>query len=915
MENNTILGDSVSGVKDISRNYFSAVRTRTAIEPALRYDKFPNFKTLPKLLEMDYSRILNKPYFIKNFTWSTTNNFGFLNYLSIPTALWVNPLAKLPFEASTYYRAKISVILQVSGTPMHSGMLLASAVPYESGSTTGEVGARINTYLAAPHVFLSANESTPVILEVPFYVNTKLAPIDTDNKTVHLGQLGANYADVIMYVLNPLLAPTSGSTSLTISVHVVFRELEFYNPHITPSWTPLVPPPDFKAESFISSLKEFGSRSIDNVFDGVKVFAGDFLDRSKQLANTGLSSVREFIRLKTGLHAPELPFIENKVAVTEKQNLNLVDSPSFFEKLDPYSQFTRVCNDSVFDTNIDEMSVKEIVSKPQYLGYFQVDTTDAAGTLLWSRPITPLQDFRTFNKFFNLSPAGAPTSTYGTPLIQTMALLSKYWKGSMKLHIQAVMSNFHFCKILVARNYSPDARMDDSYPTYSEVTNLQTETLEFSAGGQVQTIDLPFVSNMEQLPVVSDFAMNALEHGVYYIYLYQPLVTNGTVPLSVKFNVYLSAGDDFELSGYSTLPMVSYSHYLADDAKSSSGFVAEATTATPVNSQSELMLQENSIEELSNMDFTPILNVRDYIRRFNKVYAKRLLNTELSANEGTLSIPLSDFCKTRLRFGPLSSGSSYGDYSNPFEIISSMFLGQVGGLKFKILFNGTVISEAWYVPPGVCLSQNKWISTMPTTSTNTPLGEIIREQYKFPDVSIDPSYVTNPKYISPTVALDRPTFIKVQPNYVMSWGGLGTETETTAMSTSMLEFEIPYMSPLRFVGNGLKNVRTSVATNDKLYDFTGDLGTLVIKLATPFATNYTQTLAHGATIEVFVAASDEFRFGYQVYAPMVGLGSVVVGADSRQITPYVNPKNNLTANAVVATGANAMPAAYYTKNT
>ena len=45
----------------------------------------------------------------------------------------------------------------------------------------------------------------------------------------------------------------------------------------------------------------------------------------------------------------------------------------------------------------------------------------------------------------------------------------------------------------------------------------------------------------------------------------------------------------------------------------------------------------------------------------------------------------------------------------------------------------------------------------------------------------------------------------------MSWGGLGTETETTAMSTSMLEFEIPYMSPLRFVGNGLKNVRTSVA--------------------------------------------------------------------------------------------------------
>jgi hypothetical protein len=914
------MGDNLSQIKDIARNYYSAIRTRTPIEPPLRYDSFPAFKALPKLLEMDYSRILNKPYFIKNFEWSTTNISGFLNNLALPEALWVNPLARLPFEASTYYRAKISLILQVSGTPMHSGTLLATALPYESGNTVATIGSRINTFMAAPHVFLSANESTPVVLEVPFYVNSKLAAIDTDERTVLVGQTEGNYSDVTVYVLNPLLAPTSGSTSLTIAVHVVFRELEFYNPHITPSWTPLVPTSrslfDFEGEGFVSSLKQFGTTTIDNVFNGIKVFSSDFLDRSKDVANMGLTKAREFIRAKTGLHAPEIPYIFNRMAVTQRQNLNLVDAPSFYEKLDPYSQFTRVCNDSIFDTTIDEMSIKEIVSKPQFLGTFAVDVVDPAGTLLWSRPITPLQDFTFTDRLQNLAVTGTPGTNYGSSLIQTLALLSKYWRGSLKIHIQSVMSNFHFCKLIIARNYSPDARMPDNYPTYEEITNLQTETLEFSAGGQVQTIELPFVSLLEQLPVTTDFEMNAWEHGMYYMYLYQPLVTNGTVPTKISFNVYISGGDDFELMGYSTLPLLSYSSFFTNPAKEaikSGVFQAEATSAVPVNTQMDVVLQPHEHDTMPNGDFTPIVNVRDYIRRFNKVYATRLLNSELTEKEGLIVLPLSDFCKTRLRFGPTGGGATYGEYSNPLEIVSSLFLGQVGGLKFKILFNGTSVAEAWYIPPGCSVRNRKWVGTIPAIPTNSALSDIIREQYKFPDVIIDPNIVTAPKYTNPTVSLERPTYIASQPNYVMSTGGLDSATETTAMSSTILEFEVPYMSPLRFVGNGLKNVRTDIANNPALYDYTGELGHLVIKVATPYATNYTITAQHGATLEVFVAASDEFRFGYQVYAPPVGVGSVNLNQTNRQISPYALAITNATSNALYASGPSSTPACYYTK--
>ena len=40
-------------------------------------------------------------------------------------------------------------------------------------------------------------------------------------------------------------------------------------------------------------------------------------------------------------------------------------------------------------------------------------------------------------------------------------------------------------KNLVARDYSPDVKMLTSYPAFESVANLMTETLEFSAGGQV----------------------------------------------------------------------------------------------------------------------------------------------------------------------------------------------------------------------------------------------------------------------------------------------------------------------------------------------------------------------------------------------------------------------------------------------
>lgn len=870
---NSVAGDTVSTVKDVARNYFSAVRMKTPIEPQYRYNKFPKFNTLPKMLSMDFSRILNKPFYITSVPWTTSNTVGTTFSYNIPGSILTNKLAEIPFDAATYYRAKVEFVLQVSGTPMHQGTLIAAALPARY-SYVDDFQLTRNLYMSAPHVFMSANESTPVVLEVPFYVNSKLAAIDLDNTGVRPGTNLSSYAQVKLAVWNQLIAPTSGSTAMTVSIHIVFRELEFYAPHVDPTWES----PSFMAEGFIQDIKNLGTRSIDGMFSTIRTISGDLLDTTKLAANSALGSAREWIRSYTGLHAPEIPFLGSRNAVQTRQNLNLVDSPSYFEKLDPYGHFTHSVDDYVFDTDIDEMSVKEIITKPMYIGSFDVNVSDEAGKLLFSRPISPIQSYTETSNFTSLGLAPSDTLTYASSsLIQTLALLSKYWRGGLKIHLQSVMSNFHFCKLVIARNYSPSTNMKTKYPAYRDVTNFLTESIEFSAGGQVQTISMPYLSLLEQLPCSPDLEMNALEHGMYYIYLYQPLVTNGSASTSISFNVYVSADDDFDFMGYATNPLVLYkplctvAGLVTNDDKD---FVAEATAPTPVNSQDPVVLTKHFDENTHHYDMRPIKNVRDYIRRFNKIIANRVLNINEVTDEGTIVIPVSQLLDLKPQFGDEVPTSPHGEIVSPLHILSNMFMGYVGGTKFKILINGSTISEAWYVPPTFSLSQEGlWMSTDPINTAKPSLTAILREQYKFPDVANDINLVNTESFISPTVSIERPNYFNMQSGTLMTAGATSTSTEATSMSTAILEFEVPYMSPFRFVGDANKTLRFSAAAGipQRLYPGVSDMGHIILKLGVPFGYNPGTGLGPlGLTYEVFVAATDEARFGYQVFAPIVG---------------------------------------------
>lgn len=899
----------VKTVDATADNFYSAVRTRSAIEPDFRYDKFPALECVPPQLEMDYSVILNKPYFIKNIQWASTAVAGTpLSVLNIPADILSNPLVRIPFEASLMYRAKISVVLQVAGTPMHSGLLIAAAMPSggdnfsQSLTTPVSMPLNINKFMAAPHVFLSANEATPVVLEVPFYVGSKLAPIAIDGTTVVPAQYAGNYAEVNLMVVNPMGVPTTGSSTLSITAHFIFKQLEFYGPHTNPTWVP---------QGFVESAKGFVTNVFDRVTSGTKTTISDAYDvisGTKAQMFDFVDSARAYLKAFTGLHNPADATICSKSAVQYRQNTNVVDAPLQIEKLDPYSQFSHYTRDYTFDTEIDEMLISEIASKPMHIGTFTVKSTNSEGDIVFSRPITPFQQIIPYTYTYV-----TPVATYATnSLLQVLHHASRYWRGSLKLHIQSTMSNFHYCKLTIARNYSPDRNMVASVPSFTSVPNLMMETLEFS-GHQVHTIDLPFVSPMEQLPCSTDFEFNALQHGMYYIYVHQPLVVNGSIPTSVQFNVYLSAGDDFQLFGYNTKPLalsiysseapisralkrdeegniISVREVIegskpADDQqypemKSTEGFKAEAA----VEDQSEVLLKEHEQESISPTDLRPIVSVRDHLRRWTRSVYQRYTSTDLANFRGTIQFDVANLIG--VKSPKVTPEGAFGISNvvpvNTCSLINSMFMGYSGGARFKISVLGTTLGELYYVPPGfhsynIDIAGGKnWRSTAPFPSlTNAPVSTAYRAAidatYQYAEFSTNP--LVNGLLLAQTTCQDKPNYVVSSTTTDTSFSA-GANADRMLMAVHTYEVEVPHMSPFRFVGNASKGYYPA-AGNYSFNQADNNMGYLVLKLAEPV--QYVPNLAPivpSIAVEIFSSCDDVGRAGYQVFAPTVVMPSV-----------------------------------------
>ena len=849
------------------------IRTRDSLKVPPVYDSMPTLRSMAKNMEIDYSKYLNKPFLVNTFKWNTTDAaFTNLVNLPFPDSVYVSNFLKVPFINSSLFRCKAKAIIQVIGTPQHQGILLASSEPIHKVQQGQQY---INDAMNAPHSFLVANVSTCTELELPFYSNTKLLRTDADASEILLNSnySGNQFCQLVINVLNPLVAADSGSTTLTGTVHIVFEELEFYAPFSEVTWTTQGSWEPQAAKSSPGLWSRFCgviSTALDNVALGAKKVTGDFID-------IGRGALKQY----TGLHNANKANVEDRRLVVARNPPNIVDHQNVLEKLDPYVGYNRVTRDTIFDTLQDEMDVSRFVSKPQYLSTFSVDVDTTTGRLLFSRPITPTQQvFRNDHLFLNANP-------------QVMAFYSRYWSGTMKLHIQADMTNFHNCKLAIFKSYSPHRQTLSEFPSYESVQGLMVDFMEFSAGGQTQTLELPYCSQTQNLECTRDWAYNALQHGMYYVYLAQPLVTNGTVAKSINFNVYYSMGDDACFYGYSTdnvesisgnglskLSMLAESVGREETIKmsefysESNVFEAQSDTVFPVNEDVELTdkPEERTDSYVDCETHRPITSMKDIERRVSRVFYKYYKHEEPKIKSGVLYYRISDLLG--ITRDPQTS-IYYGNASSAIGI-RRLFLGMDGGVKIKLKLQGTNNAYVHYVPPGTYVDPEQSTKIAFATSPAGP-----NPSFTGPTNAAN-AYVTNSQ------SLRTSTNRQEASNYHVVDSRLSfipkSQPSAAAMNSDecIFDLEIPNLNPCRFVGSS-----AIYDPSENVIDMVNDMGTIVVGIKT--SDESVEDLKMRPILVSFDAGfTDETRMGYQVKSAALRYPELTVGPGFI-ISNYYNP--------------------------
>jgi hypothetical protein len=708
-------------------------------------------------------------------------------------------------KIGAYFRSDLKLNVSISGTISHAGTLLVGILPPMPASIPNDAlnVYLINSIMSGPHCFLHANEATSAVLHVPWYCNSDvdsldlLPPITQAFVAMPISNLPGNFGTLVAMVLNPLAPSDGASGELKLIVEACLTNLDIF-----------VPSPRYLAWSQGAShtyesqgLASIATTAIDSTTSYVKEFVGDAID----MARAG-------IKFYTGLHNPNVPLINNRMIVTNRNFPNNTTGDQFFEKLDPYPEIDRIVDRPIFNSSVDEMSIKHILSKPQYVGTFKVLSTDQVGQRLWCRPISPNQG------------GLDPNSYHIANNIELFHYLSRAWRGSIKIHVQSVMNNKQQVKLRLLQLYNPSEDIMTGYPQYATMLSAPSHLMEFSGGGQVQTVELPYLCRNQLTPCAQDLNFEALFHGEYYIFVAQPLVVSSDSPLQANFNVFISVGDDFSYHGYSTNPayidpfiqtlgsidespegeedLIKFEEEQKGDLYTSQGITVmnEPQLHTDLSSYStDINLDPPHQERL----YSPI-DIRPIIRR---MYQTQTIPLRKGANVFDLNTLL----------GETNDPSVL---RTPMQLAAAMYYGKSAGLKLKLKV---------YRDAGAAGSEVAVMYIPPQFNADT-LNDTFRASFPLTDQAYNPHELINSGYALPFIEMP---------------------AQIGLLGNTLYEFVVPNTNFYKFVGGPDK-----FTNNDKRLS-TAAVGQILI-----WSTENTK-----ATI--YAGCTDESRFGFHSIAPSI----------------------------------------------
>lgn len=498
----------------------------------------------------------SRPLQTRSYNWSVGSTFH-VNF-NPWTDFFENPRTVNRISNYKNLRCKLKVRLMINGNGFHYGRAIAAYNPLHVDDDFTQFRAGIDQDKIAasqrPHVYLDPTNSQGGTLTLPFFWPSNALDIP--------GAAWQLMGDMTISSFGTLKHANGATDNVSIAVFVWAEDVTLSIPTIADAGG-LVPQagedeyPDGPVSGPAATLSRVANRLTDIPVLGPYA-------KATELAASSVAAIARLFGFSRPVHtcgaSPFVPRVYGSMA-----NSNVVDGS---EKL-TLDVKQELCVDprTVGLDAEDQMTISSIAMRESYLTSFTWATSAAVDTLLWNAEINPM--------IWDVN-----GDELHLPACALAVLPFQFWRGSMQYRFQIIASSFHKGRLLIS--YDPSESGAETNTNYSYIVDLAKErdfTIKVGWGQSVPWlshttpgVDSPPFS-IAPLPIWSLYEAN----GLIQVSVINKLTTpNSTTNNDIRINVFVSAGDDFEVVAPTSVPLGAMNYF------PESGAAAPAAPPPPV---------------------------------------------------------------------------------------------------------------------------------------------------------------------------------------------------------------------------------------------------------------------------------------------------------------------------------------------
>lgn len=485
----------------------------------------------------------SRPLRIASFDWAVGGNlFQKLN----PWRLYFENLRVIN-RISNYklMRAKLHLKFTLNGNAFHYGRAIASYNPLPVDDTMTIDRAFLDADLVAasqrPHVYLDPTNSQGGEMKLPFFTYKNVLDI--------VSMDWRNMGEIDIHSMQTLKHANGATDTVTVNVFAWAEDVKF------------AIPTNFEPGSIAPQADEYGTKPVSRVAGAIANAAGYLTEipaigpfaRATEIGARAAGAIATLfgfsspIELECDQYRPtainnlattNMPNLSSKMTVDCKQELTL----------DPRT---------VGLNGKDELAIKYIAQRESWFSNFSWNLGTVQETLLWNTIVDPCVHAR-------------QAAEIHMPAVCFATVPFRYWRGTLKYRFQFVCSKYHKgrVKIVYDPTGTPSSGASEYNTAYTTVVDIsENSDFEMEVGwGQSVPYRRHFNPGLVSpafmygtAPLILNSTTNPIGNGSLAVYVVNELtVPNSTINNDIEVNVFITAGDDFEVAVPDAVPLTQY---------------------------------------------------------------------------------------------------------------------------------------------------------------------------------------------------------------------------------------------------------------------------------------------------------------------------------------------------------------------